>query len=110
MKIDVIVENKIKEIAVKIYTSKNDEKVSKIVKKLEEDDKEDAKKINVYQNRELVIMELQEINSFYTELGHTYAKAIGEEYRVKKKLYELEEILKRYIIYTNIKIRNYKYK
>ena len=96
MKIDVIVDEKYKETEVKIYTSKRDEEVDSIIRKIEQASMEKKENIviNAYIDKVAYRVKISNVNRFYTELGSTYVSADGVTYKIKNKLYELEEKLK----------------
>lgn len=94
MKIEVITGEEFSETIIRIYTKEKNQKIEQIIKKIQSLQKNESNIINGYQDRVLFRLKIQNINRFYTELGTTYADVNQDTYKVKNKLYELEELLK----------------
>ena len=56
------------------------------------------KKITFYKQNEEYYFPLQEVLFFETEGEHVYAHTVNDAYRIKYRLYELEEMLPRYFV------------
>ncbi len=56
------------------------------------------KKITFYKQNQEYYFPLQEVLFFETEGEHVYAHTAGDAYRIRYRLYELEEILPRYFV------------
>ena len=60
-------------------------------------------------NEEIYLLEQEKIETFYTQQGKVYTRVEGKEYQVKKRIYELEEILPEYFVrISNSEIANFK--
>ena len=94
MNIDVIEDKKYIETEIKIYTNKRDNKIEKIIDSIKSIEDKKEIKINGYIDRELFILNLSNINKFYTEFGISYAQIEDISYRLKEKLYMLEDMIK----------------
>ena len=90
MNFDVIVDERYKETEIKIYANKRDNKIDQIIDTIKQIENNKDIKLNGYINRELFILSLADINRFYTEFGVVYAEVEGESFRLKEKLYEIE--------------------
>ena len=90
MNFDVIIDEKYKETVIKIYANKRDNKIDQIIDTIKQIENNKDIKLNGYINRELFILSLADINRFYTEFGVVYAEVEGESFRLKEKLYEIE--------------------
>lgn len=98
------------EILININAAQNSEELQKIINYVENISKEKDNIIG-YKNNELYILPIDEIMVFYTLEQKCYCKKENEEYSVKKRMYELEEILnhKQFIRISNSHIVNIKY-
>ena len=94
MNIDVIEDKKYIETEIKIYTNKKDNKIEKIIDSIKSIEDKKEIKINGYIDRELFVLNLSNINKFYTEFGISYAQIEDISYRLKEKLYMLENMIK----------------
>lgn len=93
MKIEVIINEKFSETRIKIYTKEKSQEIEQIVKRIQSLEKNESNIINGYKDRVLFRLKLGHINRFYTSLGTTYADVEQDTYKIKNKLYELEELL-----------------
>lgn len=93
MKIEIITNEEFSETRIKIYTKEKNQEIEQIVKKIQSLKKDESNIINGYQDRVLFRLKLGNINRFYTQLGITYADVEQDTYKIKNKLYELEELL-----------------
>lgn len=57
--------------------------------------------INGYLEKDIVPLKLEEINRFYAEDDKCYASVDSKTYQIKKRLYQIEEILPSYFIRIN---------
>lgn len=80
------------EIKININAGQNSEELQNIISKIQEISK---KKDNIigYNNNELFILPIEEIILFYTNEQKCYCKIENKQYQIKKRMYELEEIL-----------------
>lgn len=94
MNIDVIVDKKYIDTEIKIYTDKKDNKIEEIINSIKNCANKKDIHLNGYINKELFILNLSNVNKFYTEFGIAYAQVEDESYKLKEKLYEIEEMVK----------------
>ena len=80
------------EIQINISAGKNSIELQNIINKIEEISK---KKDNIigYNNNELFIISVEKIILFYTKEQKCYCKTNNNEYQIKKRMFELEDIL-----------------
>ncbi len=57
--------------------------------------------INGYLEKDIVPLKLEEISRFYAEEDKCYASVDSKTYQIKKRLYQIEEILPSYFIRIN---------
>ena len=108
MQIEIKLDESCKEPKIIIHTDKMTEEVSQIVKLLSEEKPEVFAAI--HENGEIVLLEQTEIIRIYAENERVYAKTKDGSYRLKARLYELEERLnkKMFIRISNSEIINLK--
>ena len=108
MQIEIKLDESCKEPKIIIHTDKMTEEVSQIVKLLSEEKPEVFAAI--HENGEIVLLEQTEIILIYAENERVYAKTKDGSYRLKARLYELEERLnkKMFIRISNSEIINLK--
>lgn len=108
MQIEIKLDESCKEPKIIIHTDKMTEEVSQIVKLLSEEKPEVL--AAVHENGEIVLLEQTEIIRIYAENDRVYAKTKDGSYRLKARLYELEERLnkKMFIRISNSEIINLK--
>ena len=94
MQIEIKLDESCKEPKIIIHTDKMTEEVSQIVKLLSEEKPEVFAAI--HENGEIVLLEQTEIIRIYAENERVYAKTKDGSYRLKARLYELEERLNEY--------------
>lgn len=87
MKVEVIFDDKLSNDKIIIYAKQENCKIQGIVKYIENMD------IIVYKDNKSYILNLDEIESFYTEEGKIIARTAKDEYIIKNRLYELEDKL-----------------
>lgn len=93
MKIEIITNEEFSETRIKIYAKERSQEVKQIVKKIQSLEENESDIINGYKDRIVFRLNLRNINRFYTQLGTTYAEIEEGTYKIKNKLYELEELL-----------------
>ena len=103
MQIEIKLDESCKEPNIIIHTDKMTEEVSQIVKLLSEEKPEVFAAI--HENGEIVLLEQTEIIRIYAENERVYAKTKDGSYRLKARLYELEERLNKKI--TSEKLNRY---
>ena len=106
--IEIKLDESCKEPKIIIHTDKMTEEVSQIVKLLSEEKPEVFAAI--HENGEIILLEQTEIIRIYAENDRVYAKTKDGSYRLKARLYELEERLnkKMFIRISNSEIINLK--
>ena len=106
MEVEVKIENNLKEPKIIICTNQLTEEIKNLANKLKE---YSPQKIIGENNLETFILDPNEIESFFTEDNKVYAQKNSEKYRIKKKIYELEEILQgtSFIRISNSEIANF---
>lgn len=104
MKVKVNIDKKLDEIFIDIYTPSEDEKLKSILDNLR------MKKpvLNGYMEEKAYLLNINDIYSIYAENKKVYAHTKDRIYRVKYRLYELEEILdkNRFVRISNSAIIN----
>lgn len=107
MKIEVNIDETCEETKIIIHTKKIEDEVIKVLENLQN---KEAETINGFKNEEMYILNQDEIETIYTEDGKVFAKENKNRYLVKKRLYELEEILnpKKFVRISNSEIVNIK--
>ena len=91
MKIEFEIDKNIDETKVVIYAKEMNEEVKKIINKLENNNNSDSI-MGLLDDRNY-ILDLKDIESFFTEDSKVFARKDGKKYRVKKRIFELEELL-----------------
>ncbi len=81
------------EIELIIKAKEHNEKVSEIIDGVQKISK-DISAIVAEKDNKVYVLNVDEIIKFYTKEQYTYCTYNNETYRVKKRLYELEEMLK----------------
>lgn len=92
MKVELKLDKELDETKVVIYAKELNNKLSNLINKLELFEK-DAKLIG-YSEDKTYILDKDDIETFFSENNNVYARAGDKKYRIKQKLYELEEELK----------------
>ena len=106
MKIELQVGKEYVPSRVVIYTEKVTPEIEKLVEILQNYNKHS---ILGYSNEEIYLLNEEEIETFYTQQGKIFARIEGKEYQIKKRIYELEEILPKYYIrISNSEIVNFR--
>ena len=100
MQIEIKLDESCKEPKIIIHTDKMTEEVSQIVKLLSEEKPEVFAAI--HENGEIILLEQTEIIRIYAENDRVYAKTKDGSYRLKARLYELEERLNKKTVYPHL--------
>lgn len=105
--IEVKIEEKLEKPKIIIYAKQIDEEVSTLLKKLQETKEEN---LIGFKDEQAYILDLKEIESIYTEDRKIIAKLKNETYVLKRRIFELEEILSNYnfVRISNSEIVNFK--
>ena len=98
MQIEIKLDESCKEPKIIIHTDRMTEEVSQIVKLLSEEKPEVFAAI--HENGEIVLLEQTEIIRIYAD--RVYAKTKDGSYRLKARLYELEERLNKKNVYPHL--------
>ena len=107
MDVEIVVDSKYSEPKVVIYTDNVSNDISNLVNQIKNSN---MFSLHGFLNDKLYILNLQDIYLFYSENGKVYAKTSDNNYNVKYKLYELENMLtnKDFIRISNSEIINLK--
>lgn len=92
MKVELKLDKTIDETKVVIYAKELNDDLSNLINKLELLEKDT--KIIGYSEDKTYILDKDDIETIYAENNNVYARAGDKKYRIKQKLYELEEQLK----------------
>lgn len=90
MKIEVNVDKNCEETKIVIHTKSIEDKFIKLIENLQI---KETEQINGFKDDEMYLLNQDNIESFYTENGKVFARINENRYLIKKRLYELEEIL-----------------
>jgi DNA-binding LytR/AlgR family response regulator len=90
MKVEVNVDKNCEETKIIIHTKSIEDKIIKLIENLQI---KETEQINGFKDDEMYILSQDNIESFYTENGKVFARINENKYLIKKRLYELEEIL-----------------
>lgn len=106
--IEVKIEENMEKTKIVIYTKEITEEISSLLKKLQE-----AKEENLigFKNEQAYILEVKEIESIYTEERKIIARTTkNETYVLKRRIFELEEILSNFnfVRISNSELVNFK--
>ena len=107
MDIELIIDENVEKEKIVIYAKQHTEKITDIINKISIEDKF---KIIGFIDTEVFILQTSDIWSFYIENNKVYAKTKDKLYKVKYRIYELEEMLKNtsFIRISNSEIINLK--
>ena len=107
MKIEVKIDENCKEPKITVEAKTLEDDVVKLIENLQN---KQMQTINGFKNEEMYLLNQNQIETIYTEEGKVYARENNNKYLVKKKLYELEEILnpKEFVRISNSEIVNIK--
>lgn len=92
MKIELKLDKTIDETKVVIYAKESNDDLRDLISKLQLLEK-NTKLIGYLQDK-IYILDKDEIETFYAENNNVYARVKNQNYKIKQKLYELEEQLK----------------
>ena len=106
MKVKLEIDDKYIEPNAIIYTNKVTDEISKIVDFIKE---EKNNTLNAFKNEEVFIIKLEDIEKIYALNGKVFLETEKETLEVKKRMYELEEILpnKNFFRISNAEIINF---
>lgn len=90
MKVEVNVDKNCEETKIVIHTKSIEDKFIKLIENLQI---KETEQINGFKDDEMYLLNQDNIESFYTENGKVFARINENRYLIKKRLYELEEIL-----------------
>ena len=110
MKIELKIDKGIEENKIVIYAKELNDSISNLVNKLEKlESIEDNIILIGFSNNMTFILNKSEIETIYSEGNKVYARIDDKIYRMKKKLYELEEILQgtSFVRISNSEIANF---
>ena len=107
MKVELKIYPECEETKVIIYAKTINEEISKIVDNLQN---KNSNTLNAFKDEEIYILNQDDIQSIYAEDGKIFARTEKNQYLLKKRLYELEEILdvKKFVRISNSEIVNIK--
>ena len=107
MKVELKIDPECEETKVIIYAKTINEEISKIVDNLQN---KNSNTLNAFKDEEIYILNQDDIQSIYAEDGKIFARTEKNQYLLKKRLYELEEILdvKKFVRISNSEIVNIK--
>ena len=106
MNIEVNVDKNYTTPKIVIYTNQVDEDVSNIIDSISSIY---HKKLKVYKDEKMYILNQNEIETIYSESGKIYVRCNNELYTIKNRLYELETLLdkKIFVRISNSEIVNF---
>lgn len=107
MKVEVNIDKNCKETKIIIHTQDINDKIIKLIENLQNKEMEE---LNGFKNDEMYLLNQNNIETIYTEAGKVFARENGNKYLIKKRLYELEEILNpdKFVRISNSEIVNMK--
>lgn len=107
MKLEIKINEQCEETKIIVETKTIEDEVIELIKNLQN---KQSQTINGFKGEEMYILNQDEIETIYTEDGKIVAKENNNKYLVKKRLYELEEILnpKKFVRISNSEIVNMK--
>ncbi len=93
MKVELKLDKEIEETKIVIYAKELNNNLSDLINKLQLLDEKKKKLIGYLESKAYILCE-DDIETFYAENNNIYARVKGQNYKMKQKLYELEEQLK----------------
>lgn len=107
MKLEIKINEQCEETKIIVEAKTIEDEVIKLIENLQN---KESQTINGFKNEEMYILNQDEIETIYTEDGKIFAKENNNKYLLKKRLYELEEILnpKKFVRISNSEIVNMK--
>lgn len=91
MKIEIILDSKVKETLIKVYAKEMNQDVESIQRLLEQSL---TNRLVGFKDHQVIILDQEKIIRFFTKEKRVVAETAQEEYTVRLRLYELEERLK----------------
>ena len=106
MEVEIKIDDKLKEPKVIIYTNQLTDEIQNLANKIKDDS---PQKLIGENDLETFLLDPKEIESFFTEDNKVLARKESEKYRIKKKIYELEEMLQgsSFVRISNSEIANF---
>ena len=107
MKVEVNIDKNCKETKIIIHTQDINDKIIKLI---ENSQNKEMEELNGFKNDEMYLLNQNNIETIYTEDGKVFARENRNKYLIKKRLYELEEILNpdKFVRISNSEIVNMK--
>lgn len=107
MKIEVNIDKNCEETKFVIHTKSIEDKIIKLIENLQN---KEAEQLNGFKDNEMYLLSQDDIETIYTEDGKVFARKNENKYLIKKRLYELEEILNpdKFVRISNSEIVNMK--
>lgn len=90
MKVEVNIDKNCEETKIVIHTQSVEDKIIRLIENLQN---KETEQLNGFKDDEMYLLNQDNIETIYTEDGKVFARANGNRYLIKKRLYELEEIL-----------------
>lgn len=90
MKVEVNIDKNCEETKIVIYTKSVEDKIIKLIENLQI---KETQQLNGFKDDEMYLLNQVNIETIYTEDGKVFASENGNKYLIRKRLYELEEIL-----------------
>lgn len=105
MKVEIQIDEKIKEDKIIVQAKEMTDEISDLMKKISSN----KEKLTVYLEEETYFISEEDIETVYSRDSKVYIRANNTEYITKKRLYELEEILsaENFIRISNSEIVNF---
>ena len=106
MDIEIKIDEKFSEPKIVIYTKQMDKDLSEIIDNISIIDK---KTLKAFKDEKMYILNQKDIETIYSENSKIYVRCNNELYTIKKRLYELENMLnkKSFIRISNSEIINF---
>lgn len=107
IEIEVIIDEKYKNPKICVYTNELNEDINKVINKIKNIN---DKNLIGYKDEETYILEINDIESIYSEDKKIYARIKNDVYILKKRIFELEFLLENYnfLRISNSEIINFK--
>lgn len=107
MNVEIKIDENIKETKLIIVANEVTEEITELKERLE--NTENIKIFTGILNEQIYLLKQNDIESFYAENAKVYARVGNQKYKISKKLYEIEELLKNssYVRISNSEIANF---
>ena len=107
MKVEVNIDKNCKETKIVIHTKSVEDKIIKLIENLKT---KEFEQLNGFKDEEMYLLNQDNIETFYAEDGRVFARENGNNYLIKKRLYELENLLSsdKFVRISNSEIVNMK--